>query len=271
MERGVSALNTKQRGVTMNFTILIITVEYITITYAFGLLYKLVGSKNSTYIQRNMGWTGYCILGSVGVTFHELSHWITAVLFRHKINEVKLFRPFRGKIDGTLGYVNHSWNNKSMYQKVGNFFIGTAPMFFGAGLLFVILRIAYPSSFAEVVELNEIPNSLAFSFSNMFTAENMLTWHTAVVVLIIIFICPHMHMSWADVKGSIHGAIALIMLAFMLSLTSFIIPNNVMLQIQGGMNTFVTYYIFALVLGLIMSIIMTVCFGLASLARGKGL
>jgi len=44
-----------------------------------------------------------------------------------------------------------------------------------------------------------------------------------------------------------------------------------MVQIQGAMNTFVTYYIYALVLGLIMSVIMTVCFGLLSIVRGKGL
>jgi hypothetical protein len=52
----------------MNLSILLISAEYIAITYIFGLLYKLIGWKNSTYIQRNLGWTGYCILGSIGIT-----------------------------------------------------------------------------------------------------------------------------------------------------------------------------------------------------------
>lgn len=78
----------------MNLTILFIVPEYIIVTYIFGLIYKFVGRKNTTHIQRNFGWTGYCILRSVGVTFHELSHLITAVIFRHKIKEVRLFRPF---------------------------------------------------------------------------------------------------------------------------------------------------------------------------------
>jgi len=92
----------------MNFTILFISVEFITVTFAFGLLYKLIGQRVTVYIQRNFGWAGYCVFGSVGVTYHELSHLITAVLFRHKITEVRLFRPFQRKADGTLGYVNHS-------------------------------------------------------------------------------------------------------------------------------------------------------------------
>jgi hypothetical protein len=255
----------------MNFSILLTAAEYIAITYIFGLLYKLVGWKNSTYIQRSLGWTGYCVLGSVGVTFHELSHLITAVIFRHKINEVRLFRPLQGRVDGTLGYVNHSWNNRSMYQNIGNFFIGTAPMFFGAGLLFVVLRVAHPSSFTEVAGISEIPGSLGFAFREMFTPSNLLTIWTPVVFLFILFICPHMHMSWADVKGATSGAVALIIAAFLLSLASVIIPADVMAQIQGVMNTFVAYYIYALVLGLIVSIVMTACFGVVSLIRGKGL
>jgi hypothetical protein len=80
-----------------------------------------------------------------------------------------------------------------------------------------------------------------------------------------------MHMSWADVKGAASGAITLIITASALSLASSAIPGDWVARIQGGMNTFVTYYIYALVLGLIMSLIMTACFGLASLVRGKGL
>lgn len=251
----------------MNFDILIIVIEYIIITYIFGLIYKFVGWKNSTYIQHNFGWTGYCVLGSVGVTFHELSHLITAILFGHKINEVRLFRPFQGKVDGTLGYVNHSWNNQNMYHKIGNFFIGTSPMFFGAGLLFIILRMAYPAVFVEVPELSEMPNSLGVAFTDMFKAENLFTIWTPIVILIAIFICPHMHMSWADVKGATSGAVALVITASILSLVSTFIPEDTTIQIQSVMNTFVTYYIYALVLGLIMSIIMTVCFGLLSLIK----
>lgn|GEM_PF-1995236 len=255
----------------MNFTILFIVAEYIVVTYVFGMIYKLVGQKLAVYIQRNFGWTGYCILGSVGVTFHEFSHLIIAVLFRHKINEVRLFRPFQGKIDGTLGYVNHSWNSRSTYQKIGNFFIGTAPMFFGAGFLFVLLSVAYPHSFMSVTEIGEIPNALMFAFSNTLNHENLFAVWTPIIFLYGIFVCPYMHMSWEDVKGATSGAITLAIVALLVSLATAVIPENAVLQIQSTMNTFVTYYVFALALGLIAGIVMAVCFGLLSVIRGKRL
>ena len=251
----------------MNFTFLLIVVQYIIITYAFGLVYMLAGRKNSEYIQRRFGWTGYCILGSVGVPFHELAHLITAVIFGHKINEVSLFRPSKGKVDGTLGYVKHTWRDGNPYQKIGNFFIGTAPMFFGAGLLFVVLRVTYPTVFTDVAHINEIPGSLLFAFENMFRAENLLTMRSLIVLLITIFICPHMHMSWADVKGATSGAITLIIAAFVFSLASALIPSAIAELIENTLNTFAAYYIYALALGLAVSVIMTICFGLLSLGK----
>ena len=255
----------------IDLAILYIAAEYIFITYAFGLIYKFVGWKNSIYIQRNFGWTGYCILGSVGVTYHELSHMITAVIFKHKINEVKLFRPFQGKADGTLGYVSHSWNKKSLFQKIGNFFIGTSPMLFGAGLLFAVLIYAYPHYFVRVAGISEIPGSLWFALSNMFGPANLLTPWTVIVLLITIFICPHMHMSWADVKGATSGAVAILMVALFLSFAAAAAPAETMALVEERAGTFIAYYIYALTLGLIMSLAMTMCFGLLSLVRGKGL
>ncbi|MCL2225825.1 MAG: hypothetical protein FWB96_12730 [Defluviitaleaceae bacterium] len=253
----------------MNFTFLFIIAEYVIVTYAFGLMYKFVGKKLAVYIQRNFGWTGYCVLGSVGVTFHELSHLVTAIIFRHKINEVKLFRPFQSKIDGTLGYVNHSWNSRSIYQKVGNFFIGTAPMFFGAGLMFVLLRIAFPYAFAPVTEIAEIPRALVSAFGGILNYANLFSIWTLILFFVSIFICPYMHMSWADIKGATSGAVVLVLIAAVLSVGSVVIPQNLVVQIQTVMNTFVTYYVFALVMGLIVSVAMAISLYVLSLIRGK--
>jgi len=226
-----------------------------------------VGSKNSKYIQRCLGWKGYCVLGSIGVTFHELSHLIIAVIFRHKITEVRLFRPSQSRIDGTLGYVDHTWKEKSVYQRIGNFFIGTAPMLFGAGLLFLVLRIAYPSSFIDVAEISEIPDALIYAFSNMFTSSSLLSVWTLIVLLVIVFICPYMNMSGADIKGAVSGVITLILLSLLLTIVSLVIPADIMTQIQGSLNTFIAYYSFALLLGLVVNIIMTICFALVSLVK----
>jgi hypothetical protein len=46
-----------------------------------------------------------------------------------------------------LGYVFHSYNRKSIYQTVGNFFIGIAPIISGTAALFLGLYFLLPHSF----------------------------------------------------------------------------------------------------------------------------
>jgi phosphotransferase system glucose/maltose/N-acetylglucosamine-specific IIC component len=123
----------------------------------------------------------------------------------------------------------------------------------------------------SVTEINEIPNALLFAFSNTLNRSVFLTTWTPILFLIAIFICPYMHMSLPDIKGATSGAVSLIIVALLISLVSVIIPVNALVQIQGAMNTLVTYYVFALILGLIISIGMTLFLGLLSLVRGKGL
>ena len=108
-----------------------IYVSTLTVIILFGIMMIMgclmaqIEKWNNRYIQKAFGWGGIILTGCIGTILHELSHLIMCLIFRHKVKQVKLFRPIQSKKDGVLGYVNHSFNPSSTYQKVGNFFIST--------------------------------------------------------------------------------------------------------------------------------------------------
>lgn len=82
------------------------------------------------------------LLASVGVVVHELSHLFFCILFGHKVSKVSLFSP---KADGTLGFVEHSYNTGSMFQRFGTVFIALAPMLGAVFAVYVISILMWPA------------------------------------------------------------------------------------------------------------------------------
>jgi hypothetical protein len=93
---------------------------------------------------------------------HELSHALFCIIFGHKIQEMKLFSP---ENDGTLGYVNHSYNPKNPYQQIGNFFIGTGPIWGGVLLLYVASYFLLPEGILNLT--NGLPETLKLFFNHL--------------------------------------------------------------------------------------------------------
>ena len=51
-----------------------------------------------------------------------------------------LFRPVAGRADGILGYVRYAYDPGSLWQRLGSFFVGIAPMVLGVA---AILPLSY--------------------------------------------------------------------------------------------------------------------------------
>ena len=205
------------------FQILLMILLFILITYVYGLIYVFIGNIVSREIQRNFGWKGFCIFGAIGVPFHELTHWIMCKIFLHKVTEVELFRPKKGKQDHILGFVRHEYK-KTKYRQMGNFFIGAAPMMLGTGVIILLFKLLYPNSFDLIKPVGLtllgfkvlLQNSITFLIY-IFQSSNIFSWKFLLFIFFLIAISAHIDMSWVDIKGSLSGVPLFIIISFILA------------------------------------------------------
>ena len=95
-------------------------------------------SASSLFAERGlvalMGPRLYLVaFGWLGTAVHELGHAAMCLLFRHRIEEMRLLDPSLSR--SALGYVVHSWDRRSLWQRAGNLFVGVAPVLLGAGVI----------------------------------------------------------------------------------------------------------------------------------------
>jgi hypothetical protein len=98
-------------------------------------------------VARRLGWRAVLVTAWIGVPLHELGHLLAALLFRHRIVDVSFFDP--DPRTGTLGYVRHGCSRRSVYQILGGFPIGVAPVVTGGLALAGLLAWMLPPSDRE--------------------------------------------------------------------------------------------------------------------------
>lgn len=206
----------------------------------FGVLMHFLEQLNTKIIFSAFGTIGIILTGFIGTVVHEFSHFLMCLIFRHEVVEVVWFRPLGAMEDGVLGYVQHRYDPNSLYQQVGNFFIGIAPLLLGAVFILIIYRICLPKSAKQYTAgLNENMKALANSFTtgsilkillkqngqllkSLFTKENMKKPIFWLFLLVMYSISSHMSLSTADLRGALMGLIillaAVVVISFILAL-----------------------------------------------------
>ena len=199
----------------MLFTLGIIVMFGVTIAFCNSMIYRNLGRKSRTF----------CIAtGFIGTPIHEVAHALACLIFCHKILEIKLFIP--NSTDGTLGYVSHSYNKKNLYQRVGNFFIGIAPIIVGAGVLALLLYLLLPEMFSDVTrEIRSIDflDNIGESFKGICETFVVLfsyigSWQWWLFLFLGSFIALHMTLSKADIEGAISGLLLFFAIIFVLDM-----------------------------------------------------
>lgn len=164
---------------------------------AVAFVMQLLSNSIRKSLAKIFGIQGYIYLTAPGVMIHEIGHAIFCLIFRHKIVDMKLFSP---EEDGTLGYVNHSYNPNSFYQRIGNFFIGTGPIWFGIAVLCLISWLLLP---------NEM------QISDFFSLNFWGRWQSYIWLYLTLTISSHITLSPPDLAGSVDGGIAIMATALL--------------------------------------------------------
>lgn len=219
----------------------------------FGLLFKLLSSEIQKLEIDLFGLFSYIIIYPF-VIIHELSHLIMAIIFTNRITEVKLLNFSN---DNTLGYVSFSKVNsnfkiRNLYQNIGDFYVGLAPIIIGSGLFLIISKFINNDLFNSIIKLsekNETIFDLLASFKNVNNLHYIFNFNFILVILIIFSISSLFLLSKSDWEGCLQGIPYLVMTMFVVnvffnSFTWFIDFSKWLYFIQNTLFLTMLYIVF---------------------------
>jgi len=201
------------------------------------MLTKLQRWTNNKYSQ-SVGWKGILFTAWFGTPIHEIGHVIFAKLFRHQITHISLFEP--NPNTGGLGHVEHRFQTYSLYQRVGNFFIGAAPMIFGSAVLVAMLYYFVPNAkeiFSHITQTEYTLKTIFSSFSQalytLFSFTNLKEGIFYVFLYFSFCVASHIAPSSQDLKNMWGGFTWMIVLLILVNAIPVLVGINV--------NQYITY------------------------------
>ena len=197
---------------TFILTTLKYTISLFGVFFIFGFILSELQEKTHKAYYDVFGWKGILFTAWIGTPIHELGHVFFAKIFRHHIDQISLFSP--NYDTGGLGHVSHSFNPKSIYQRIGNFFIGAAPLFFGSAVLLILAIVFFPHSARSIPSLFGTPDFFTYITATIsFIQQSHLNyWQWALFLYLSFCVVSHMAPSTQDRKNMWDGFFFLVAL-----------------------------------------------------------
>ncbi len=245
----------------LNFGLILLTqlTGLFGIFFVFGFILSKLESATHRAYHNSVGWKGILWTAWIGTPIHEIGHIVLAKLFRHRIERFSLFGP--NEITGNLGYVDHSYSPRSIYQKIGNFFIGAAPLIFGSLFLVILLYTLVPngrSVFAQLepnqYSIYSIYKNTSNAISTLFSSENIHSWNFWLFLYISFCIVSHMAPSKRDRSNMWNGLFWIILLLIIINLIAILFGfdlSNTIQKTNSYLGIMTGMYVYAILLALI--------------------
>ncbi|MCO7176359.1 hypothetical protein NIE32_09555 [Sporolactobacillus kofuensis] len=214
----------------------------------FGFLFGLLERETNSRMIRTFGIKGIYFTAWLGTPIHELSHVVMCLVFRHKVTEVKLFQAIGP--DGTIGYVRHTYRPDRLYQRIGNLFIGIAPLI-GGSLSIAFCARLFLSSDVSLFSSDRANAPLFFSlldlpswvvlwkavfalFQSLFVVDHFSNVWFWAFMLIALCVSSRMSLSPEDIRGAQSGTGALLVLFLIVNTLSSLLDHGLYQQMMHG-------------------------------------
>ncbi|MDP2684021.1 MAG: hypothetical protein Q8P20_03095 [bacterium] len=244
------------------FLISVFKLTFLQIIGLFGIFFVLgfilskIQEKTHILYQQTVGWRGILWTAWIGTPFHEFGHYFFAKLFRHKIIKIRIFDP--NQETGELGRVDHTFRKTSLYQRIGNFFIGAAPMIFGSAILTLLAYLFLPhggelmSSLSSTDNISNLMINISKSFKNSFLSISALkSWNYWLFLYLSFCIASHLAPSKVDRKGMWGGFLYIIFLLIIINIFGVLFkinPTNSILKIREYLNILTAIFIYSIII-----------------------
>lgn len=238
---------------TLIKTVTIQIIGVFGIFFLLGFILSKFQEWNHKNYHRTVGWKGILWTAWIGTPIHEIGHVFFAKIFRHKIQNITIFQP--NELNGNLGHVNHSYKKHSLYQKMGNFFIGAAPMIFGSMFLVIMLYFLVPNGKEILLPLTQTDltlvsflTSIKQTLLNLFSPENIKAWNFWLFLYISFCISSHLAPSKQDQKGMWRGFFWITILLILINMITLGVGVNITKYVLGTIHylqIFITIFIYA--------------------------
>lgn len=268
------------------------TIIQIGIFIVPGLILAFIMNYVAGFVERRaigtMGRGWYLgLFGWLGTSIHELGHAIFCLLFRHKITKMKLFDP--DPETGILGYVEHSYNSRSIYQIAGNFFIGIGPILLGTATIYLLSYLLLSinpfdladsfqttssgiQSWSEFWQLLQILlNSSLSLLASVFSWQHLSSWQLYFFIYLVFTIGSSITLSPPDIKSTLKGFGVILVLIFIFNLATVWsgLDSRIISGSVSYLRVFYTAMLLILILNILAGVIIILPLSLLRIGRSK--
>ncbi|MFA6849528.1 MAG: hypothetical protein WCS30_04190 [Selenomonadaceae bacterium] len=187
------------------------------VVIAAGFLLGIVESFSNQWAYKAWGRSGILVTSFIGTPIHEAGHALLCILFHHKITAIK-FLDLNPQAE-TLGYVQHSFDKQSLYQRMGTFFISMGPIFSGTASILFFLYFLEPDVFQVLQKLAAnapldasgmqliqwFEYSIKVFYGEIVNFTKLGSWQYGLFLFLAISVSSHIALSTTDLKNMMSG------------------------------------------------------------------